>query len=747
MNHPCLQRLTVYVSCPADADAQPRWSLTWALGPQWGEGSWLTAWQQSGDSDLDGRRAVQLGRVDGRFDVRCRVCGLGGPAPLDQDCREGFVDTYLSFGPNSVDGLVDETLVTGYAVVVVDGDCGTTVRGQTKLSAPVAVLAKSVWGRRSSVDLCGCVPDAYRVRVSVALPEGSEAVKFMILPNTSVGLMPVGVTTPLVLDSVCTTTSTLTTTTATATTTTSTTMTTTTTTTTTSTATTSTTTSSTATTSTTSTLTTTTATETQTFTAASGTGPLVQSVEGSFSLDVTNSSSFVSDPAAASAVQKSVASLAGVAASYVSVTLSLAARRLSPWPGPPADARRAQATGRVKVAYTITPPSAEVAYNASTVLAKLAAVTPAIATPVLTAALAAVGGAGSYTAIVQALDPPYKRPTRLPPPGPPAVLQVWAGEGGSSATGNNVTLAAGLVGSIFGLGLVVALAVFVCRRGGLLEARKDGRRGKKGAAAKVLHVAEQPDKLQLEAVAREALEAEVVHEEVYPVLDNGTPVEYWSAAQRRWMPATLEVITSPATPVQPPQVVYNVRVGRQEQLVQDVPMHSFRVPLAAGELVEVPSEGDRTWVPAFVLGGDAVRGYRIRQAPENEWDPGEGLQDFEQVPASRLRRRFPEGTCVLLYKGPVLGWAAGMVVPRLAGDEETYELTGVLEQMGLRGRHWGASVLRHQAPEESDDEGEVLPWCMVRLRELVGETGQPAPEGKLVPSYLVHPLAEEPPEE
>lgn len=158
METPCVQQSALTFDCP------------------WGNGDPL--WNPTlRNTTRDGGKP--------HYRTRCRVCGIGIQLN-DSDPREGWIAGNISFGPNAVDGYVDENPITSYAVYFVDA-CGVPI------GEPVANVPK-----RSGVpDFC-CLHDAYRVEVIQRVPAGSD--RLVILPLTSVGPLLVGELTDVITD-------------------------------------------------------------------------------------------------------------------------------------------------------------------------------------------------------------------------------------------------------------------------------------------------------------------------------------------------------------------------------------------------------------------------------------------------------------------------------------------------------------------------------------------------------------------
>jgi len=93
----------------------------------------------------------------------------------------------LSFGPNALDGAVDEDLVTGYEVSFVDA-CGQ------KLGGAVATVPK-----RPNVTALCCIEDAYTVTIAARLPTGAQ--RLAVAPVAAgAGPLPVGELSDVIAD-------------------------------------------------------------------------------------------------------------------------------------------------------------------------------------------------------------------------------------------------------------------------------------------------------------------------------------------------------------------------------------------------------------------------------------------------------------------------------------------------------------------------------------------------------------------
>lgn len=156
---------------------------------------------------------------------------------------------------------------------------------------------------------------------------------------------------------------------------------------------------------------------------------------------------------------------------------------------------------------------------------------------------------------------------------------------------------------------------------------------------------------------------EEVHERVHPFLEHGSVVEYFSTTHRCWMPARLQVEVVRGTLLDPPTIKYGVllrsgAVGSSTR--RNIGLNRIRVPIGEEELVEVfsRSSGSR-WLPAMTSRPRSGSSLSVRLLDASA-DRGSG-RCFDHVAGVRLRRRFPCGSRVKVYKGPLAGWTPAVV--------------------------------------------------------------------------------------
>jgi len=138
-----------------------------------------------------------------------------------------------------------------------------------------------------------------------------------------------------------------------------------------------------------------------------------------------------------------------------------------------------------------------------------------------------------------------------------------------------------------------------------------------------------------------------------PAYVDGQIVEYYSNTNHQWTAGTVNVDVTTGN------VLLNVRVGHGAQVRPAVPLNCLR-PLFQGEaLVEVfgHRNGEVQCFPAVVTPGQAraatLTGYQVQVD-----GTGEVLSN---IPAARLRSRFPASSKVEVYRGQVVGWREARV--------------------------------------------------------------------------------------
>jgi len=353
--HVCLGQVTMQFSCPLTDLDTANWTQQWALGPQWS--GHATGWGRPGQSTA-GLRGAHLISATGNFDVHCQVCGVKYDL-VDGDVRPGYAQVEITWGPNTYQGEFNESIIRSYAIFQVDADRGqvcsqgsdqhshdlTHVDLQQALKE-VPKRSNQALAPDGSASECMCRNDIYSTQVSWQLPDGVSAVRLMVSPVTTEGeVLPLGLTTGIVQDVLPTTT-----------------------------------------------------------TAKAGATTTVAKlmpksrIVGNIVMKVENVQAFISDPVVKQGIKNSVASMAGVPASYVTVTLT-AARRLRGL-NDEADERRLQTAGSVNVEFTIDIP-AGASTSASSVQNSIASTQPAVFKNLVNNKLAILGSSQVIESVAQ----------------------------------------------------------------------------------------------------------------------------------------------------------------------------------------------------------------------------------------------------------------------------------------------------------------------------------------------------------
>lgn len=214
-DHYCIEQGALLFECPRitsnDELPEVNWTHNLSLGPQWGLSSTYTI--MSGDFGLnrDGhvKRQAAFLNHSGGFDVKCKVCGLMIINVQDMDVRFGHYEARLLWGPNTLDYVINETGIQGYALYFVDA-C------HTKIGERLFYHRRHVGSPDEGLTITGpcdqaCHHSAYHAFVSGEWPNTTEDVRFMVVPVLDNGYeLPIGTTSDVFTDYWTTTTSTTT---------------------------------------------------------------------------------------------------------------------------------------------------------------------------------------------------------------------------------------------------------------------------------------------------------------------------------------------------------------------------------------------------------------------------------------------------------------------------------------------------------------------------------------------------------
>mmetsp|Transcript_816 Transcript_816/g.1791 ORF Transcript_816/g.1791 Transcript_816/m.1791 type:complete len:448 (+) Transcript_816:119-1462(+) len=148
---------------------------------------------------------------------------------------------------------------------------------------------------------------------------------------------------------------------------------------------------------------------------------------------------------------------------------------------------------------------------------------------------------------------------------------------------------------------------------------------------------------------------------------SGEVVEYYSRSLGTWLPS--QIFVESRGPGQDPLLFAHILVDGSQR--HDVCLELLRLPLKEGEPCEVFSPRLWRWLEAVVvrsphahpgLAGQKLGGAYCVSLLED--CGGEAY-----VPASRLRRRFPEGSPVSVYRGLPTGWIDAVVTSSLGRSD------------------------------------------------------------------------------
>jgi len=147
-------------------------------------------------------------------------------------------------------------------------------------------------------------------------------------------------------------------------------------------------------------------------------------------------------------------------------------------------------------------------------------------------------------------------------------------------------------------------------------------------------------------------------------LEDGERVEYYSATHSLWLGAAIDMERKIRQPLDPKKVLVDVVLSHNSMIRTGVNLWQVRRPLRHGEFVSFFSPKHQSWLRAVTSGPQSdtntTRGYTIHLL-DNDHLPGNTGQVIPNVPAKRLKRRFPPGCLVEVYQGVEKGWVPGIV--------------------------------------------------------------------------------------
>eukprot|EP00929_Paragymnodinium_shiwhaense_P037574 TRINITY_DN1999_c0_g1_i2.p1 TRINITY_DN1999_c0_g1~~TRINITY_DN1999_c0_g1_i2.p1 ORF type:complete len:587 (+),score=62.67 TRINITY_DN1999_c0_g1_i2:705-2465(+) len=145
----------------------------------------------------------------------------------------------------------------------------------------------------------------------------------------------------------------------------------------------------------------------------------------------------------------------------------------------------------------------------------------------------------------------------------------------------------------------------------------------------------------------------------YKMYELNQRVEYYSTTNEMWLAGRIS--NTRVTAVPKPTIMYDVKLGKSEQVRECVPLEYLRDLFVDGEPCSVFSAGLDRWLPAVVYGPQSTVctsvGYEIMLVGAS------GYKDEKfNASASCLRRRFPPGSVVEAYEDGVQGWVQATVL-------------------------------------------------------------------------------------
>lgn len=153
-------------------------------------------------------------------------------------------------------------------------------------------------------------------------------------------------------------------------------------------------------------------------------------------------------------------------------------------------------------------------------------------------------------------------------------------------------------------------------------------------------------------------------DELISIHRDGEVVEYFSSTHKVWLLGVVQVKLKDNADegdlVADPYFVYNVRLRQSSQWRYKVPLDMMRKPFEPMDIVDVFSKRKGgSWMVSVIesSAGYMMKEYKCRVFGEGAVPP----MTLEKVPSWRIRRRFPPGCSVEVYRGSLEGWQAGVV--------------------------------------------------------------------------------------
>jgi len=214
----------------------------------------------------------------------------------------------------------------------------------------------------------------------------------------------------------------------------------------------------------------------------------------------------------------------------------------------------------------------------------------------------------------------------------------------------------------------------------------------------------------------------------HPAYEEGQRIEYFSVTHQLWMSGIIstEVFLEEGNNGQC-HVLYNVTLTNG-QFREGVGLDVLRTPFQQGEFVELVT-GQRSELRlAAAIAADqssapSMLGYRVVLQGT--------MQNFSRITPLRLKRRFPRGRIIEVYRGPKIGWQMAKVHHTASRDGCEAELLLFSEPSAPAPVPVDATSSRRASGPSNEEFGV---WTSVPICELSLKEGL-APE--YVPSYLL----------
>jgi len=217
----------------------------------------------------------------------------------------------------------------------------------------------------------------------------------------------------------------------------------------------------------------------------------------------------------------------------------------------------------------------------------------------------------------------------------------------------------------------------------------------------------------------------------YAAYEDGQRIEYFSASHKQWISGTLHAEVGLSGGIDPQHYIrYHVTLANG-QLREEVGLDVLRSPFGPNELVELSSGQQAGLRLAAAIATDQPSlpsrlGYRVVLDG--------AIQSSANVPPLELKRRFPRGRYMEVYRGSEIGWQMAKVHHSASSDGCKAEV------LALPALSAGADVLiahgiiTPRSNEAQSGASQLAIWTSVPICDVSGEEDEKA---EYVPSYLL----------